>query len=437
MKAILCRAIVLSGALAATGASAQQPPDVRAPQTSAQALPLNDALGLLSRENLRLVAARLDVSATRADAIAAGLMPNPGLSISTSLFAHGTLSNGTNEVTVVLDQVLPIAGQIGLRKEVATTLTSAAEREYSAIAWNMVADARVAYVDLQIVQARSNALAAAITDLDRVDEIVTQRTAAGANSQYDRLRVGAEKTTMTGRATELRSDLLQTQTGLAEAIAPRIDARTLVATADLEEPKEPPTDTARLVATALARRPEVTAAHLRITAGDQRVTFLRRQYIPSPDLALGYSRWVGVPTGSGTTTGGGGAFYAGVSFPLPIFDHGQGTIDRGRAEVEVARTRRDAVELTIRRETLAAAETLRIRLDGWRRHKEASTANIDRMRAIVELSYREGRATVLELLDAYATHYRMRDRGIELLGAAIKSSIELDRALGPASTSRR
>ena len=57
-------------------------------------------------------------------------------------------------------------------------------------------------------------------------------------------------------------------------------------------------------------------------------------------------------------------------------------------------------------------------------------APTQRLADIAQLAYQEGELGILELLDAYRVGLFSRLRSVELLGAARKAEIELDRAAG-------
>jgi cobalt-zinc-cadmium efflux system outer membrane protein len=173
----------------------------------------------------------------------------------------------------------------------------------------------------------------------------------------------------------------------------------------------------------------VSSARARAQAGDLRVSYLRRQVIPTPDLSIGYVRFIDVP---GAPNGrDGGAMLAGVSFPIPILDRGQGTIERGLAIAAEDRARKDSVELSARREIERTVATMAVRVATWRRFRDTTSLDIDKLRSIGELSYREGRATILELLDAYASYVDAQERRVELQAAATKAALDVERAVGP------
>jgi outer membrane protein, heavy metal efflux system len=173
---------------------------------------------------------------------------------------------------------------------------------------------------------------------------------------------------------------------------------------------------------------QLASADLRLTASELRVSLSKRQVIPSPTLSLGYARYMDVPDANGAS---GGALLAGLSLPVPLLDRGQGRIDRSIAEAAEQRVLKDGVALAIRRDVEQAAATLRVRVEAAKRFRELTAPDLPRLRTIAELSYREGRATILELLDAYASHLDAEERRLDLQASAAKAALDLERALGP------
>ena len=410
--------------LCALSASAQQTPFMEPPQKLTQV----DALERLKRESLQLVAARHRLSQARAEVVAAGVWTNPNVSASVLTLTHGTVTGGQTEVVVAVDQVIPLAGQVGLRKDVARGFLSAEERAYAATLWQLVSDAKVAYLDLQRAEARARAIRSGLDDLARVESVVKERAAAGASSPYDGVRVGAERSKLESRRAQADVDLTSARTALAESVGKSIDVRTVSADDLAGEPPDAPRDLPSLVRRAIAARPEVGSARARAEANELRIAYLRRQYYPSPDVSVGYARYLEVP---GTPTSAGGALIFGVSLPVPLLDRGQGTIDRGIAAAAEERANQSAVELSVRRQVEQAALAMEVRVEAWHRYRDTSAKDLPRLRSIAELSYREGRASILELLDAYATYLDGQERSIDLRTAAGRSALDLERAVGP------
>src|SRR5262245_51199904 len=105
-----------------------------------QRLSLPRAVELLKQQNLKLVANRHELSAARADAIAAGLIPNPNLALGAQFLTHGAVTGGEEEVTAMLSQALPLTGYVGLRRDAADAAATAAEWEFAAETWRLLGE---------------------------------------------------------------------------------------------------------------------------------------------------------------------------------------------------------------------------------------------------------------------------------------------------------
>lgn len=399
------------------------------PTSRGAKLTRGDMLARVKQENLALLAAKHRVSEARAEVVSAGVWTNPNISLSSIMLTHGAVTGGKTELVASVDQVLPIGGQPGLKRDVAKGFLTSEERSFEATAWQLASDAKVAYLDLQRAEARAKAVRTGLDDLGRVEGIVKERTSAGAGSAYDLVRVSAERSKLEGRRAQSDVDLTSAQAALALAVGKSIDARTVVAADSIDEPPDPPSDVDFLVRRALAQRPEVGSARARADASEMRINALKRQYIPSPDLSVGYGRYFNVAGTPGHPDGG--ALVLGLSLPIPLLDHGQGTVDRGVAAAAEERANRDATEVAIQRQVEQAAGAMAVRVEAWRHFRDVGAKDLPRLRQIAELSYKEGKATILELLDAYATSLDGAERTIELQVAAARSALDLERALGP------
>jgi cobalt-zinc-cadmium efflux system outer membrane protein len=408
--------------LAATHASAE-------PTSRGAKLTRGDMLARVKQENLSLLAAKHRVSEARAEVISAGVWTNPNVSLSSILLTHGAVTGGKTELVASVDQVLPIGGQPGLKRDVAKGFLTAEERSFEGTAWQLASDAKVAYLGLQRAEARARAIRTGLDDLGRVETIVKERTAAGAGSTYDLVRVSAERTKLEARRADADVEVTSAQAALALSVGKSVDARTVATSDPIAEPPDAPTDVDSLVRRAISQRPEVGSARARADASERRITALRRQYFPSPDLSVGYGRYFNVAGTPGHPDGG--ALVLGLSLPIPLLDHGQGTVDRGIAAAEEERANRDATELSIQRQVEQAAGAMAVRVEAWRHFRDMGAKDLPRLRQIAELSYKEGKATILELLDAYATSLDGAERTIELQAAAARSVLDLERALGP------
>jgi cobalt-zinc-cadmium efflux system outer membrane protein len=166
-----------------------------------------------------------------------------------------------------------------------------------------------------------------------------------------------------------------------------------------------------------------------VDAAEARVIAVRRRYLPEPELGVGYSRWAAIPGLPSSSNGG--ALMVQASLPLPIFDRGQGTVDRQVELGRVARARRLEVQKGVAREVKFAFDRLQLALVAYSSYRQNALGQAESVRKIAEVTYREGRGTILELLDAYASFQRVSEQALELRGVALSAELELERTLGP------
>lgn len=423
------RAAVVAGLAAAALALA---PDTRA-EPAPLRLSWRELAERQKRDSAVLLAAKHRLSQARADVIAAGVWTNPNVNANALLLTHGAVTGGKQEIALSVDQTVPIAGQIGLREDVARGFASAEERAFAAAAFQLASDGRAAFLDLQRAQARVRLVEVGLADLARVETVVTERAAGGAGTTYDKVRVGIERSKVEARLAQARVELVAARAALALVVGKSVDANALAVEETIPEATAALAPDEELVRRAQAQRAEIASLDARVAATELRVSLVRRQVIPSPTLSLGYARYVDVPDAAGAS---GGALLAGLSLPVPLLDRGQGRVDRGLAEAAEQRALREGAALAVRREVEQAAATVRVRVEAAKRFREQTAPDLPRLRTIAELAYREGRATILELLDAYASHLDAEDRRVELAAAAARAVLDLERALGPSGSSR-
>lgn len=415
----------------ATPPSAPAPAPFTAPavnQSPAVRLSLFQALERFRRQNLKLEAAKYEIGAARADVIAAGLLPNPRLGLDAAFRVHGDADGADRQYQIALSQSLPLWGRLGASRAAAELNVTATEREFAASAWQLFGDVRRAYLELQLAEGRQQVLSAGLADLERVQHVLDARAAAGANPAYDRVRLEVERGSLRARIASTGAELARARAELNAAIGGKPTTAPLLASEALPEPRPETRELVALVRRALVRRPEVAAGRYQANAAEARVRATRKRFIPEPELGVGYARWTniaGLPSGSA-----GGALLASATIALPLFDRGQGTVDRAVQESRAARVRERDVKHGVEREVASAFEQLRLATAAYVAFRNDAAQNAGNVRRIAEVTYREGRGTILELLDAYSSYLRVEEQALELRGAALSAGLELEQALG-------
>jgi len=395
------------------------------------ALSLVQAVERFRRENLRLMAARHEINAARADIIAAGLLPNPRLALTGAWHLHGESDSADQEYSVLLAQSVPIWGRLGASKDAARLTANATERGFAAEGWQLLGDVRRAYLTLQLAAGHHGVLQAGLSDLERVQRILEARTAAGANPAYDRVRLEVERGSLRARLAQTEVEVSDAGARLASAIGGAADSAELIAADELAEPASDNRQARELVRWALEHRQEIAAMRLETGAAEARLKAARKRFIPEPELGVGYAHWRGIPGLPANSAGGG--LLASASIPLPLFDRGQGTIERHVEQARATRVQEQDLRNSVEREVQHAERALRITTAAYRAFREEGAQNAENVRRIAEITYREGRGTILELLDAYSSYLRVQEQALELRGAALFAALELEQAVGPVS----
>lgn len=346
-------------------------------------LSLAQALDEAAARSPAVVAAQRDVAGAEARLRQAGYRENPELSVEVENIAGtGEIRGlGRRETTVAVNQRLDLGGRRGARIGVARADLA-------------VQQVRLAIARADLAQGVREQFARAIAARERLLQAQDNVLWAQELARVARLLVEA------GRDPPLRA--VRARSALAQAVAAReaADAEELAARSSLAALFGASTPVAALTGSALDLTPGQVAPDLSLEvrlADAERAAAeagLRQQLAERRlDPAVGAGvRHIG-------ETGDFG-FVAGLSMPLQIFDRNQGNIAAARAAVAAAEARRAATlaSTTARaRNAIANVEAAERRVTALQ--DSAVPEAVEALR-LAQRSYEEGRASLLELLDA-------------------------------------
>src|SRR5437667_10001973 len=240
-------------------------------QQSAAPLTLEGAVTTYVERNLELQADRYRLERTKADAIAARLRPNPGLSITAEnlKFTGPVAFGGLYEVGVAYSETIELGGKRKLREQVAAATISAAEARFADAMRKGIAEVKRLY--FQAVLARRDIQVA--TENQQMFQQLVQlnlvRFQQGAIPEADLIKVRLERIKFDSALTQAELGFKQAMIRLAENLEDDSVAKRDV-TASLDLPLINP-DLATLIETALRERPDVQAAQREIEASKDRI----------------------------------------------------------------------------------------------------------------------------------------------------------------------
>lgn len=173
------------------------------------------------------------------------------------------------------------------------------------------------------------------------------------------------------------------------------------------------------VASALARRPDVTALRAAVVAARHRRDAARRATMPDVALQGGAKRTAGYTTA-----------VVGVLVPLPLLDRNAGGRAYADGALQLAEAELEIAEQAVRAEVTAAVDALRALAGAATPRADSLAAHAAEVARIADAAYAAGGGSLLELLET-------RRARAESMTAALRASadrrlawLELDRALG-------
>ncbi len=378
------RLLLLAGALAPAALGAQTP------VTRAAAVAAALARGP------RVVLARTDSAAARADVRAARALPNPSVS--------ATYTKSIPRYHAILDLPLDWPWLRGPRVGGAVALSAAALDRYALERALARFEAETTYTRALAAAAHARLSRRNALDADTLLRMATLRRDAGDASEMD-------------------VRLARINAGQLENQAADDSLGALAALLDLQQVMGLPGDTGRLVlADTLAPPPPdgvapvgvplaIAVAEANVRASEHALTLARASNIPSPSIQVGLES--GDPTGAEP----GSLPTVGISLPLPLFNQNGGAIgraaaqrDRATAELALARRESDAAIARAERErTLADAKVARdVRL----------LAGADSVAAMFLAAYAEGAVSLPNVLEAQRNARDALGRYVDDLAAA-------------------
>ncbi|WP_018078670.1 TolC family protein [Thiobacillus denitrificans] len=377
---------------------------------------------LTEAEAVRLGLARTELAdlergalqAAAADAIAAGLLPNPVLSYNRDSL-NG--SSDTTEQTWMLSQTFDVSGRRGLYREAADRRVAAVSAGNAGRRLDLAADIRRSFYETLLQQEIIRATETWTQRFVRVEGLVTKLARAGEASGYDRRRLERERRSTDARLAAERAEQAR---ALARLVALTGLTYAPILRGELLPPSLPPLDGALA---RLDEHPDLQALGRRAEAADMEGRAAKRGAIPKITVGVGPKR---VDNGASNESG----IALTLAVPLPVFDRQQAGLQRAaaealqaRAEHSLARSRAEGELRGLHRQ----ADGLRVAAADYRARAVAASADLLR---IAEAAYQGGESSLLELLDAYRGALEAETTALELEQRAREARIAYDLLTG-------
>ena len=326
------------GTLELPGGTEDGPPD---------GLTIDQAIGLLIRDNLDLRARAYEIPSARADVLTASLRGNPIFYADSQLNPYGSYSQnrqgGPAQYDVNISQPIDYARKRIRRIAVAEKTAKAVELQYQDAVRIQIGNLGNAYVGVVSARETLRYAEAGLTGLDRLLNATKRLQKAGNKFSSDVALLEAQRGAAEVGIMDAKEGLRKAKLALGSYLAllpAQAEALEIRDTLVDIAPPPPPDD--QLAALALSCRPDVVAYRVGIQVAEESLRLQKANrfadayllYQPYTNQNLSY-------LGHATSAT---SWAVGVTVPLPIFNRNQGNIERARLNIDQSRVQRDAIE---------------------------------------------------------------------------------------------
>jgi len=385
-------------------------------------LMLHQALALALMKNPTLASFGWEVRTREAQALQAGLPPNPDVSIEIERKTEteeGTPSGIRGaEYTVALSQVIEMGGKRIKRRNLASREQTLAGWDYEAARLDVLTQVSKGYIDVVAAQERV-ALSQELMGLAaRSLQTVAERVKAGKVSPMEesKARVALATSRIELKQAQRRLEANQKQLSYIWGTLRPSFAR---ATGNLYDAKSiPPEET---VLCLISENPDIARWADEMDQRLAAVELEKARRIPDLTVWGGY-RWIGAENNS--------SLVVGVSSPLPIYNRNQGGIQEAKYRFSKGLEDRESARIRVRTSlaesyealSSAYAEAVTLRQEVLPEAQSAFHASTE--------GFQAGKFGYLEVLDAQRTLFEARGQYIGALTNYHKSRADVERLIG-------
>ena len=342
-----------------------------------------------------LVAARAKMASARSDVVRSGLLPNPSLDASWNTIPVGrtnppTLSEPLNQVpnyAFSLSTLVEIAKR-GPRQRVARSAFDAATLDTYELLRQRYYDLLERIAQVAVAQVRISAFGDLVADAHALSQLQHERANRGDTPGIDADRAALEEEKYTANLSDERQKLAEAlvECGHVAGVpctpfADADQASTFLAS-NIPTPEGDPD-----------QRPDIRSLAVQQEGARASLELAHNRRIPDPTFRLGYVYDQFVVAGNQRNS-----LFAGVTLPLPVFDHGQADALQAAASVDAAGRARDLLRAQAERDAAALASQAHDLAARRRTLSETSLPLARRLVDTLEKAVRQGGTSLSELL---------------------------------------
>ncbi len=355
-------------------------------------LTVDAAIEMLVRENLDLVAARLEIPMSQADILTASLRANPIFYADQQLIPYGHYSflrpGGPNQTDVNLNIPFDVNGKRRARIKSAEAATRVTEAQLQDAIRNQIDNLYTVYVDavaarltLQFSRVALAGIGKLLADYQALEERGEQ-----TKQSVDVFLAQREQALVQVR--EAVEAVAKSQLALSVILNTAPEQSTSLQVRDVfRDVREVPEPVDALVGRAMNARPDLKAIRIGVRRANADVTLARRNAFP--DI---YATWQPYTFQNNQYLGVNSAYsYTfGVTANVPLFNRNQGNIRRAKINVTQTEVQVKAIERTVAQDVLNAAREFELSRKAVLDQEEKIVPASRRVRDAAEQQFRQG-----------------------------------------------
>ncbi len=383
-------------------------------------LTMSEALALALRHNPDLAVFGWEVRALDAAAVQAALPENPEIEAELEEMggAGSTRGPSGSVATLAVGQTFRGPGTLLLRGRAARLERDLAGWDYEAARIDLVTGVRQRFIDVLAGQERLAAARQLAALADQARKTVAGQVEAGVVSPVELTRAEVELSLVRLEQERAARDLLAARQRLAELWGGRKARFERVAAEDLGAVEPPPVEA---LLDLVEDNPDVARWATERERRRTEVRLARAEGVPALTLRGGVQRL-------GET--GDTAAVVGVSIPLPLFDVNQGGVREARAREAQAWLLQRAAQARVRAELETAYQELSASYTEYQTLSRTALPGAMKASDSTNEAYRQGKAPLMDVLDAQRTSFRVMLQTIDAKAAYRRALARIERLIG-------
>lgn len=390
-----------------------------AANTEIPPLKLDQVLELALKRNPAMNAAKGGVRQSQGERVAAGAYLNPVIN---GAVGRGTIRDPSTgftivERTVTVEQPLELPSKRKARREVAEAGLSGALASVDETRLNVRADVKVAFYRLLLAQRDVDLSAQNLSTVQDIFQTIKARVDAGQARPFEAVKANVELQKAMKDLSRAHNALVSARAGLNAVTAGALGTDFSVH-GDFA-PLGKDLHVENLITTALESHPILRRTSKQIERAEHLVTLERESRIPYISVTGTYHREAGDE-----------AYLAGLTVPLPLWYRRQGEIEAAMGAKDRAEAERVGAENELIKAVTELVQEVRTDHEQIEVFEKGLLKEAEEALRIARISFRQGAAGLLELIDSQRVYRQMQLEYAEARAALSMSLARLERWTG-------